>query len=116
MFVANVSKIKRDDAENDKDVIDFATDSITTKSKKIEFKDDTNSRRLTIENHKADWHSCQLNNVADGVANNDAATVGQLNALGGIPYLRKFNTTGGDIRAQNYPEGRIQAWINYKGD
>ena len=116
MFVANLSKIKRDDDENEKDVIDFAVDSITTKSKKIEFKDDTNSRRLTIESHKADWHGCQLNNLADGVENGDAATVGQLNALAGIPYIRKFDSTGGQLFAHNYPENRFQAWINYKGD
>ena len=118
MFVANVGLIKRDDGDNNKDVIDFSTDSINIKSKKVEFNDDTGARRLTIENHKADWHSCQLNNVADGVADNDAATVGQLNAVGGggIPYLRKFDSQGGTIYAHSYPEGRVQAWINYKGN
>lgn len=116
MFVANVSRIKRDDADNDKDVIDFDQDSITLKSKKLEIKDDTNSRRLTIENHKADWHSCQLNNILDGDADNDAATVGQLNAIAGIPYLRKFDSNGGNIYAHTYPEGRVQSWINYKGN
>lgn len=118
MYVANVAKIKRDDANNDKDVIDFATDSITAKSKKIEFKDDTNSRRLTIESHKADWHGCQLNNLAEGVEDTDAATVGQLNGIGGggIPWVRKFDSNGGQIFAHTYPEGRVQAWINYKGN
>ena len=61
-------------------------------------------------------NSKKLTNLADGSDDTDAATVGQLNSLGGIPYLRKFDSQGGNIYAHSYPEGRVQSWINYKGN
>ena len=116
MFVANVNIIKRDDAENNKNSITLNDGSIIAATNKFEVKNNDGARRFTVENDGISVHERKIQELADGEEPTDAATVGQLDAATGIPYLRKFDSTGGDIRAQNYPEGRVQAWINYKGD
>lgn len=92
MNVANVHIIKRDDGKDTNQSIQLNASDLSYYSDKHEFKTNGNARRLTIEDHAADWHDCILSNVKDAVANKDVPNLAQVNALiaasggGGVEY------------------------------
>ena len=55
-------------------------------------------------------------NLGEGTEDKDAVNYSQIKPFDNITYIRKFDSNGGDIYAHSYPEGRVQSWINYKGD
>ena len=115
-YIRNVGFLSRN-TSNDKNSIKLNDGEIVYKSDSHNFKDSNDGDLLSFKKDAGiSVHDRKLQDLADGEDETDAATIGQLNAATGIPYLRKFDTTGGDIRAMNYPENRVQAWINYKGD
>ena len=78
MNVAGVKLLKRDDGQDAQQSIQLNASDITSYSDKHEWKTNENARRLTIENHKADWHDCQLNNIADAVDDKDVLNLAQV--------------------------------------
>ena len=92
MDVSGVRTLKRNNAENTKQAVIFNAGDITSYSNKHEWQTNDGARRLTIENHKADWHDCIVGNVKDAVADKDVPNLAQVNALiaasggGGVEY------------------------------
>ncbi|AUR86337.1 coil containing protein [Vibrio phage 1.084.O._10N.261.49.F5] len=81
MNVAGISVLKRDDESDNTDSIHFNSGNLTHFSDKHEWKTNDNARRLTIENHTADWHDCQLKNVTDADDDKDVPSFKQLKTI-----------------------------------
>ena len=116
--IKNAGGMYKNDS-NDKNSLRFVNDNdIQARCEHFMFNDNDGNQYAGFSADGLNMHSHKVMNLIDGTADTDAATVGQLNAVGGggIPYLRKFDSTGGTIYAHSYPEGRVQAWINYKGN
>ena len=103
MNVANVHIVKRDDSSDGNQSIQFNAGDLTAFSDKHEWKTNDNARRLTIENHKADWHDCQLNNIADAENDKDAPNLKQLKT---IVSTKWFEIVTGNLASDgNRPTG-----------
>ena len=116
MFVANVSLIKRNDDENDKNSIVLFDGTIQNHTNNFQVTNHLSEDILTVDSAQLNVHGNQVKELAEGTEDTDAVNYGQIKGFDNIPYLRKFDSTGGDIYAHNYPEGRVQSWINYKGN
>ena len=118
MDVSGVRTLKRNNAENTKQAITFNTGDITSYSDKHEWQTNDGARRLTIENHKADWHDCIVGNVKDAVADKDVPNLAQVNALiaasggGGVEY-ENYITRSQDGSKTFYEttEAERNAWV-----
>ena len=101
MNVANVHIVKRDDSSDTSQSIQFNAGDLTAFSDKHEWKTNDNARRLTIENHEANWHDCILSNVKDAVSDKDATNLAQVNALiaasGGGSLQEWFEVARGNL-------------------
>ena len=116
--IKNAGGMYKNDS-NDKNSLRFVNDNdIQGRCEHFMFNDNDGNQYAGFSTDGLNMHSRKVINLIDGTEDTDAATVGQLNAVGGggIPYLRKFDSNGGQIFAHSYPEGRVQAWINYKGN
>ena len=101
--------------------IDFSTDNVFKVGAKNEIRYSVNgSTVFSLKDDGCNFGGIELKNIADGQTDDSAVNLKQakelLSGVAGIPYLRKFDSNGGQLYAHNYPENRFQAWINYKGD
>ena len=118
MDVSGVRTLKRNNAENTKQAVIFNAGDITSHSDKHEWQTNDGARRLTIENHKADWHDCIVGNVKDAVADKDVPNLAQVNALiaasggGGVEY-ENYITRSQDGSKTFYEttEAERNAWV-----
>ena len=81
MNVAGVKLIKRDDTNDTQQAIQLNTSEIVHYSDKHQFKTNSNARRLTIEDHKAAWHDCELTGVADATEGRSVPNLAQVESL-----------------------------------
>ena len=119
MNVAGVKVIKRNDDNDTSHSIQFNASDLTYFSDKHEFKTNGNARRLTIEDHVADWHDCILSNAAEAVDDKDVPNLAQVKALvadsggdTGNTFKVYKETNGGQFYAHN---GDSHMWLNYTG-
>lgn len=122
MNIAGVKLLKRNDDHDTQQSIQLNDGDITAYSDKHEWKTNENSRRLTIENHEADFHGCKVKNVADAEDNKDVPNLAQVNALiaanggsGGIEFkVVKTNVTGSPQYFYHSNENHM--FIEYTGN
>lgn len=96
MNVSGIHILKRDDEKDANQSIQFNTGDITSYSDKHEWKTNDNARRLTIENHEANWHDCPLTSV-------NSIWGGDNDNTNGI----KFETGTGNVKNHHYAENHI---------
>ena len=121
MNVAGIKILKRNDDNDTAQSIQFNTGDLTYFSDKHEFKTNGNARRLTIEDHIADWHDCKLSNIAIAEADKDVPNLKQVQDLiagsggGAIEFKKvKSNVTGSP--QYFYHQGDNHMFIEYTGN
>lgn len=120
MNVAGVKLIKRDDSSDNTQAIQINSGDITAYSDKHEWKTNDNARRLTIENHEANWHDCKLTNIADADSDKGAPNLAQVQALisasGEGDSFKKVKLDVGGSPTYYEHNGDSHLYIEYSGN